>query len=219
MPGGGIVIKQSDEGWWILLMICHHHGDEEPCGADELPVPAFGRGAWFIGGAPDRRSSGLDRLPRRRRFLNLRTAFARAGSCRASVIPSPAWRLTPRTALSCGHDYSARGSTAAIRVARISEASPTNHIVSFRSLSVGDRTLQVQRCSTCRQIQGYTLHTRQNSDGQAIGADPQVIAPALASLLDDAAGKVITLAVSADMDRTLIIPSHHLPVFVVEPDR
>ena len=53
-----------------------------------------------------------------------------------------------------------------------------------------------------------------------IGADPQVIAPALASLLDDAAGKVvITLAVSADMDRTLIIPSHHLPVFVVEPDR
>jgi len=56
-------------------------------------------------------------------------------------------------------------------------------------------------------------------NGQAIGADPQVIAPALASLLDDAAGKVITLAVSADMDRTLIIPSHHLPVFVVEPDR
>ena len=55
--------------------------------------------------------------------------------------------------------------------------------------------------------------------GQAIGADPQVIAPALASLLGDAAGKVITLAVSADMDRTLIIPSHHLPVFVVEPDR
>ena len=111
------------------------------------------------------------------------------------------------------------GSTAAIRVARISEASPTNHIVSLRSLSVGDRTLQVQRCSTCRQIQGYTFHSRQNSDGQAIGADPRVIAPALASLLDDAAGKVITLAVSADMDRTLIIPSHHLPVFVVEPDR
>jgi len=56
-------------------------------------------------------------------------------------------------------------------------------------------------------------------NGQAIGADPQVIAPALASLLDDAAGTVITLAVSADMDLTLIIPSHHLPVFVVEPDR
>jgi len=30
---------------------------------------------------------------------------------------------------------------------------------------------------------------------------------------------VITLAVSADMDRALIIPSHHLPVFVVEPGR
>ena len=53
----------------------------------------------------------------------------------------------------------------------------------------------------------------------AIGADPQVIAPALASLLDDATGKVITLAVSADMNRTLIIPSHHLPIFVVEADR
>ena len=64
-------------------------------------------------------------------------------------------------------------------------------------------------------------HTPHQTElGQAIGADPQVIAPALASLLDDAAGKVvITLAVSADMDRTLIIPSHHLPVFVVEPDR
>src|SRR5664279_3228651 len=218
MTGGGIVIKQSDEGWWILLMICTSTVTRNPAARTNCRSQR-GRGAWFIGGAPDRRSSGLDRLPRRRRFLNLRTAFARAGSCRASVIPSPAWRLTPRTALSCGHDYSARGSTAAIRVARISEASPTNHIVSFRSLSVGDRTLQVQRCSTCRQIQGYTCHSRQNSDGQAIGADPRVIAPALAALLDDAAGKVIALAVSADMDRTLIIPSHHLPVFVVEPDR
>ena len=111
------------------------------------------------------------------------------------------------------------GSTAAIRVARISEASPTNHIVSFRSLSVGDRTLQVQRCSTCRQIQGVHTPHQTELGSKAIGADPQVIAPALASLLDDAAGKVITLAVSADMDRTLIIPSHHLPVFVVEPDR
>jgi len=87
------------------------------------------------------------------------------------------------------------------------------------SLSVGDRTLQVQRCSTCRQIQGVHTPHQTELGSKAIGADPQVIAPALASLLDDAAGKVITLAVSADMDRTLIIPSHHLPVFVVEPDR
>jgi hypothetical protein len=27
---------------------------------------------------------------------------------------------------------------------------------------------------------------------------------------------VVTLAVSADGNRTLIIPSHHLPIFVVE---
>ncbi len=127
--------------------------------------------------------------------------------------------LRPPAALSCGHDYAARLNTAAIRVARLSEASPTNHTVSFRSLTVGDRTLRVQRCSSCRQILGYTLHTGRDSDGRPIGADPQVIAPALASLLDDATGKVITLAVSADMNRTLIIPSHHLPIFVVEADR
>ncbi|HEY4990621.1 MAG TPA: hypothetical protein VII33_00890 [Nakamurella sp.] len=152
-------------------------------------------------------------------FLNLRCCLREGRILSGLGHTIAGMALPPRAALSCGHDYSARGSTAAIRVARISEASPTNHIVSFRSLSVGDRTLQVQRCSMCRQIRGYTLHTRQNSDGQAIGADTQVIAPALASLLDDAAGKVITLAVSADMDRTLIIPSHHLPIFVVEPDR
>ena len=84
---------------------------------------------------------------------------------------------------------------------------------------MGHRTLRVQRCPTYRQIVGYTLHSPHSTDGQAIGTDPQVIAPALASLLDDAAGKVVTLAVSADMDRTLLIPSHHLPIFVIQPDR
>jgi len=125
----------------------------------------------------------------------------------------------PPPALSCGHDYAVGMRSAAIMVRRISEVSPTSHTVSFRSLTVGHRTLRVQRCPTCRQIVGYTLHSQHSADGQAIGTDPQVIAPALASLLDDAAGKVVTLAVSADMDRTLLIPSHHLPIFVIQPDR
>lgn len=116
---------------------------------------------------------------------------------------------------SCGHD---RGYNrhATIKVSRLIEASPSNHTVSFRSLSVGRRSLQLQRCSRCRQIQGYTLRTEPDADGREIGTDPEVIGPALASLLDDANGKVVTLAVSADGNRTLIIPSHHLPIFVVE---
>src|SRR5664279_3091452 len=185
MPGGEIVIKQSDEGWWILLMICTITVTRNPAARTNCRsqrwsrrlVHRRGAGPAFVRARPVTASSAI---------LESADCLRETGSCRAPVIPSPAWR---------------------------------HPLVSFRSLSVGDRTLQVQRCSTCRQIQGYTFHTRQNSDGQAIGADPQVIAPALASLLDDAAGKVITLAVSADMDRTLIIPSHHLPVFVVEPDR
>src|SRR5664279_1346229 len=138
----------------------HHHGDEEPCCADELPVPAWSRrlvhrrgaGSAFVRARPVTASSAI---------LESAVLCLREGRILSGLGHTIAgMALPPRTALSCGHDYSAHGSTAAIRVARISEASPTNHIVSFRSLSVGDRTLQVQRCSTCRQIQGYTLRCR-----------------------------------------------------------
>jgi len=126
-------------------------------------------------------------------------------------------QLLPKTH-ACAAGHYTRTSTV-IRIARIVEASPQNHTVEFRSLSVGDRKLAVERCSKCSQIETYMLSARDGSGSKSIGTDPEVISAALGSLLDDANDRSLTLAVRADVNRSLVIPSHHLPVFIVEDGR
>lgn len=111
----------------------------------------------------------------------------------------------------CGHEASFSGTRVDIR--RLTEASPDNHVLRFLSLGGGDRTLTTEQCR-CHHIT-YTLR-RRGQNAEIIGDDPEVVTAALAAVLTQPDIDVFTLTVAGPNQRSLIIPRHHLPVFIVE---
>ena len=95
----------------------------------------------------------------------------------------------------------------------ITEASPDNHTIRFISLVGGDRTLAAEQCQ-CHHLT-YTLRQR-GKQAETIGDDAEVVTAALTALVAQPDVDVFTLTISATKQRSLVIPRHHLPVFVVE---
>lgn len=112
----------------------------------------------------------------------------------------------------CGHG--APFSNTQIDIRRLTEASPASDVIRFLSLVGGNRTLASQVCSSCRHIT-YTLRER-GQQAEIIGDDPEVLAAALTAVLAQPDVDIFALTVSASKQRSLIIPRHHLPVFIVE---
>jgi len=112
---------------------------------------------------------------------------------------------------SCGHEGGTRSTK--IDVRRMTEASPDNHTIRFVSLVGGDQTLTAEQCQ-CHHIT-YTMRHR-GWKAEIIGEDQDVVTAALTAVVAQPDVNTFTLTISATKQRSLVIPRHHLPVFVVE---
>ena len=117
-------------------------------------------------------------------------------------------RTPPRT---CGHEGYSRTQ---IDVRRLSEASPDNHVIRFISLTGGG--LNPHRPSNVSATTSPTNCDNAGKNAETIGDDTEVVTAALTAVVAQPEVDIFTLTISASKERSLVVPRHHLPVFIIE---
>lgn len=100
-----------------------------------------------------------------------------------------------------------------IQVRRFGEVTEAN-TTRFTAVAGGRRTLSVGRCR-CAQTTTYTLR-EEGADSRAVEDDVEAVTAALHEVLAQPDADVFILDLVPNRPVSVIVPRHHLPLFIVE---